>query len=106
MKIRNGFVSNSSTSSFMILGVIFESAEKLGVDELYNAEEKFPTKSKLDFGYGYDGDYVAIGRGPSHMKENETLKEFKEQILADLREGGVSVEYEDLGWHEDAYHDG
>jgi len=45
MKIRNGFVSNSSSSSFIVLGVPSnESIEKEGIDSLYVE--------------GEDGDYI------------------------------------------------
>ena len=42
MKVRTGFVSNSSTSSFCIFGAIFETLEE--VAELFKIESPTPTK--------------------------------------------------------------
>lgn len=62
MKIRNGFVSNSSTSSFIMIGIDARLVNKVNVDQLVDSlyiEKKYANKI-----YGYiledwsDEDYL------------------------------------------------
>ena len=103
MKIRNGFVSNSSSSSFCIYGASLEfdelveklketdiiSEEKLNeiIDNEYDEQEEeilniIDDNSNLEV-YQYDDD-VWIGRSWSSIADDETGGEFKESIKAEL----------------------
>lgn len=106
MKIRDGFVSNSSTSSFMIMGVTYNQDEILStfnVEDAYDVDDKFKT---LQVEYGYDGEYIAVGLSPHQMKDTETLLHFKKRIVDELNEAGLNLSISDLDWHEDAFQDG
>ena len=107
MKIRLGFVSNSSTSSFCIYGVcldkqeIFEMlqernptliAENEDLDACYDdidiAEELdvLIKKLKLDLEFykiPYD-EVIYVGRSWSYVGNDETGKQFKESIQSDV----------------------
>jgi len=97
-KIRNGFVSNSSSSSFLIYGSIFDNEDlnriiqneelKKWVEEKdYNIEddkhetisEFLSEKFKIDF-QSYHPDEYYIGVSYDNIKDNETGKQFKDNI--------------------------
>lgn len=108
MKIRTGFVSNSSSSSFLIYGVSFEKSELLKIlsaklnkpaDEI-DIHEDF---EKLTGYYVYhpcDGDYY-MGRSWSSIQNDETGKQFKDSIEKDFKEifgDGVKVQTLEEAW--------
>ena len=112
MKIRIDYVSNSSSSSFMVVGKAFTLDDlvamakhnkltseyheaKDGEEEDYEdwdsydiidrLGDKFPD---LDFNRGLENYYedYCIGMGYNAMKENETRKDFEERIARRLSE--------------------
>lgn len=77
MKVRAGFVSNSSSTSFCVVGIAVPSdeyEEKLDFSEL---------ESNLNIRYGIDNYYdcVIIGKSIESMNDNQTLHEFKKEVL-------------------------
>lgn len=103
MKIRNGWVSNSSSSSFLIHGVSFESlnevSETLTEEFFGNLKEETRENLKKDLEEGdtellYEvisedlkdlqthytpWDTVCIGRSWDEVGDNQTGKEFKKE---------------------------
>jgi hypothetical protein len=71
MKIRNGFVSNSSTTSFCIVGTI---CEALSIEKI---------KRPLRY-YASDYNGIYVGLDIDDMVDNETLLQFKERALKEL----------------------
>ena len=104
MKIRMGFVSNSSTTSFCLYGIRVPG----------KLEEEFSLKdTKLQvecFNPILDKDEICIGMGLTEMKEDETKAEFKKRVEALLKKSSSEEVFKayakTLGWHEDAYYDG
>ena len=102
MKSRLGFVSNSSSSSFTLVGIVVNEKDiqkELGldidpdydyVDDAKEALEKH-FKGKLEICTGleeYKEDDFIIGKDIHEMKDKQTLKEFKEGVLKILVEKG------------------
>lgn len=103
MKIRAGFVSNSSSSSFCIYGAAIETENleslinKLGIkleydveEEKYDALEKIAEKIELGL-FGdeyYIGNYF-FGLSLTQMEMDETMRQFQEKIDAKLKMIGI-----------------
>lgn len=126
MKIRNGYVSNSSSSSFCILGFIIDEEnlpEKI--------QEKFDKSDHdyeiLDIIWDYNNEHLTnklklidvvegiykyydchlIGVKPELMKDGQTLLQFKEDVLKEIHQLGFeNITINDLKWHIDGGYDG
>lgn len=111
MKVRRGFVSNSSSCSFLIYGVCIDE----NIPDYDNVE-----KVAAKFGYGWneitisdggtDGYYMFIGFSYDSMKQEETRAQFearsKEAIDKILTELGVDVSNVEYAPQEAAWRDG
>ena len=100
MKIRTGFVSNSSSSSFCLLGII--APEDFDRDEFYEDRRIFgETLITVESGISdYSGQYI-IGARPEKIEYYETLIHFKERICKELEKYGMDVKPEELKWITD-----
>jgi hypothetical protein len=100
MKIRNGFVSNSSSSSFLIFGKSFDSVEDLNLTEeqkeefeidldSYSLMEKIiPWNKKLNIEWhimDYD-DIIYIGQSWDQVRDDETGLQFKERTVKEIND--------------------
>jgi hypothetical protein len=114
MKVRSGFVSNSSSSSFLIWGVYLSESkirELLNLPEgggeggsVYSALDKRLVGTGLEsHSPGYDSNHY-IGLSWDKVKDDETGAQFKARVQEALtRIFGTPVE---CNTHEDAWHDG
>ena len=112
MKIRIDYVSNSSSSSFMVVGHAFDNEELVKIAEHLNLVSEYQENSEdtpedysewgtgeiveeleerftdLDFQHGLENYYdeVCIGMTYDQMKDSETKKEFEKRIEDRLKE--------------------
>lgn len=99
MKVRSGFVSNSSSSSFLIYGAWVDVSKvkdmlksKLSEEDLKELEEdpymlgEFADSLPMYYHFDYESDACAFGRSFSSIKDDETGKGFKDSVKEKLRE--------------------
>lgn len=114
MKIRTGFVSNSSSSSFCILGVTSSEIEnQIDVEKLFNPNNEeswdddwyeLSDKFGFDSYYGFDNYYEehCIGLSVSKLDENIPIIEQKKVLAEKLNEKfGTKFEANDIDFMVD-----
>ena len=118
MKIRLDYVSNSSSSSFVICGALFtmkdipeklikkakQSAddEEIEYDTWYLSEAIQSKGLDVqiacdDYGVEGEGSDICVGLDPNLMKNNETLLDFKNRVIKKLNAAGfTNVSVDDI----------
>lgn len=109
MKVRNGFVSNSSSSSFCIYGAYFDSfsefADAFGLEEVPYNIWSIDTKGLEIWEIsdcGSSRPSIFIGRRWSSIKDDETGAEFKESVEQKF----VGTDKKICRTHEEAWYNG
>ncbi|HBY20775.1 MAG TPA: hypothetical protein DEG71_07175 [Clostridiales bacterium] len=94
MKTRVGFVSNSSSSSFCIVGK-------------YTNKVKDPNFHDIDWHFSdaeFNGMY--IGLSIDKIQDHETIYEFKQRARLALYNIGIDIPIEEIGVHYGGFYDG
>ena len=95
MKVRKGFVSNSSSSSFCVVG------------KQYNEEDYEKIFNDLDWEspiYGVritEYDPYTVGLDINKMKDEETLAEFKKRAYEEIHKIDKDIKLEEISIHTD-----
>lgn len=83
MKIRNGFVSNSSSSSFLIYGALFEDINEDTVENIEETVEKSNSFLEVER-VPEEFDRIFVGLSWDKVRDDETGLEFKNKIENEL----------------------
>jgi len=103
MKVRNGFVSNSSSSSFVCFGIrININDSRL---EKSNDDYDYLSSNGLSVYPESNSDNIIVGLSPNQMKDDQTLGEFKQVIINKLAEVGIAPVLE-IRYFEEASYNG
>jgi hypothetical protein len=110
MKIRNGFVSNSSSSSFLIWGARI-AQDTLSYPDGTNECDFVDENDGLVRNAGPNDDYYFyIGRSPSKCGGDETMNQFKARVEAEVKEllqkHSAPTDSVRFGWQSEAWYDG
>ena len=92
---------NYKTKSYANQSMTFEEFKSDPIEATYYISND--TQGILKFSSGPDCDYFILGQ-PNSMKDEQTLKEFKEQIIRELSELGIKVDK--LEYIEECWRDG
>lgn len=95
MKKKLDFVTNSSSTAFCVWGVCIPFSEQKKINNERLEELEYDSDIRLQSG---EGDGMMYGVSPNMMKPNQTLNEFKQEISELLKEIGLDVEIEDIGF--------
>ena len=103
MKLRTGFVSNSSSSSFCILGVEIDSETMNKLEGAY--KELTGTRVRTHYSISHDdGKYVGIS--VTSMKDDETPRQVKRELVDALHKCGIDVGIDKVEFIEDGGYNG
>lgn len=119
MKIRYDFVSNSSSSSFVLFGTEVKKNELLELQKKMPGHENDENNDFIDLSelqeflytvcdvslIDYDECSIYCGSSPVMMKDNETLLQFKERIAKMLSEYGIERDAHSIKFYSGTNYD-
>ena len=104
MKIRLGFVSNSSSTSFCIYGMNISGDNLKEIFEVED-EDDFDPGNDLDVFFNEDGSEVYIGRSLMDCKDDETMGNFKKKIIDDIKKSSKKpIDDNEFDYFEESFY--
>ena len=104
MKVRLGFVSNSSSSSFLIYGSLIEEDNSIfDIKEFADDPMCYCEQHDLECHSPWDSEYY-VGKSWDGIKDNQTGKEFKEEVEETIKEMNSAINT--FGTFSEAWRDG
>ena len=103
MKTRQGFVSNSSSSSFCILGVEIDRETSNKIEDAYKELKETRVRTQCSISHD-EGMYVGID--VTSMKDDETPRQIKRELVDVLHKIGVDVGIDKVEFIKDGGYDG
>lgn len=112
MKIREGFVSNSSSSSFCIYGAYItiskagEIAKKIGIEDedmdLYEIVEEYLSKNKIhcEVHFAPYDSSVYVGRSWDSIGDDQTGSQFKQDVEESLKDIATEFRTFEESWYD------
>ena len=104
MKVRSGFVSNSSTTSFTIAGIGKEKSEILKIFSLEDEDAIYDLEGDEVCVHNYqDAGIVYVGINIYSMKNDETMAQFlarAETVLSKKASKPITVDLITDGWRD------
>jgi len=109
MKVRNGWVSNSSTTSFCMFGTYYEYSRD-DDDDVYDSWldkiDELCSKYGLNYCNDYESNMIFIGLNPEQLKDDETGAQFKQRAKDSIDKlfAEINVIPNQLGWESGEFY--
>jgi len=116
MKVRTSFVTNSSSSSFIVVGVHSEKyAEqfKLKKEEDHWYDESYETTKDTPKGFdtsssdrNYCGDIITLTESIPILLQTMTIPQIKQMFIDRAKSNGIAVDIDDVFFDYGGFYDG